>query len=159
MIIAPMQSLRINSSFQSWWTRLVTFSLATLAAASVGYWVLKWPTPASPMRAALPGPTAPAVDSAKVAQLLGASSASATLTPNPSSKYKLLGVIASGSKTGSALISIDDLPARPYRVGERLADDLLLQAVQIHSVTLAVDMLGAGSITLALPPLPGAITP
>jgi len=138
---------------------LVTFLFAALAAASVGYWVLKWPAPASPMRAALSEPTAPSLDSAKVAQLLGASSGSADPTPNASSKYKLLGVIASGTKNGSALISIDGQPAKPYRVGERLADDLLLQSVQARSAMLAADAQGTGTVTLALPPLPGATTP
>lgn len=153
-----MQSLRLHSLPHPWFTGLVTFALAALAAASVGYWALKWPAPATPLQAEVSEPAVRSIDSAQVAQLLGATSASASAAPtlNLPSKYKLLGVIAVGPHGGSALIAIDGLPPKPYRVGDHLTDDLLLQSVQARSATLAASMQGAGTFTLELPSLFGA---
>lgn len=155
MIIAPMQSLRLDSPPRPWWTRLVTLLLATLAAASVGYWVLQWPAPAPPLRTAVPDAASNTIDSAQVARLLGAAANSTAPAANPASSYKLLGVIASGSQHGSALIAVDTQPAKPYRVGEHLSENLLLQSVQARRVTLAADAQGTGAVTLELPALPG----
>ena len=157
-----MQSLSLQTPPNAWLLRLVTFFLAALAAASVAYWVLKWPAPVSTVRAMAPEPVSAAIDTSKVARLLGANPDAAAGAPgapaptvNAQSKYKLLGVIAQGSRGGSALIAINDEPAKPYRVGERLTDDLVLQSVKARSATLAPDMQGGGSVTLELPPLPG----
>lgn len=155
-----MHSLSLHSTPNLWLTRLVTLLLAALAAASVGYWVLKWPVPDATQRVAAPEPTAPAVDAAKVARLLGAGpGTSTTAAPSASllmaAKYKLLGVMAHGSRSGSALIAVDGKPAKPFRVGEAVADGLLLQSVKARSVTLGPDKTGAGSVTLELPTLPG----
>ena len=160
MIIAPMQSLRLQSTPNRWLTRLVTLFLAALAAASLGYWVLKWPTPPATQRVAAPdAPTVP-VDAAKVARLLGAGpGTTTTAAASPSvlmaAKYKLLGVMAQGAHNGSALIGVDGKPAKPFRVGEAVADGLLLQSVKARSVALGPDKTGAASVTLELPPLPG----
>lgn len=160
MIIAAMQSLSLHSSPNPWLIRLVTFLLAALAAASIGYWVLKWPAPASTAQLALQDPATPPIDSTKIAQLLGANpgaTGAATQTPTTSaaSRFQLLGVIALGSRSGSALIAVDNAPAKPYRVGEPVTDDLLLQSVKARSITLAASLQGDGGITLELPPLPG----
>jgi general secretion pathway protein C len=153
-----MQSLSLHSSPNPWLVRLVTFILAAIAAASVGYWVLTWPTPTNPVRAMAPEPATPPIDTAKVALLLGANPGAAGAqapTVSAQSKYKLLGVIAEGARGGSALIAIDGEPAKPYRVGERLTDDMVLQSVKARSVTLTADSLGSGGVTLEMPPLPG----
>ena len=160
MIIRHMQSLSLHSSLSPWLVRLVTFLLAALAAASLSYWVLKWPEPDRAVRATAFEPAIPAIDSAKVARLLGANpNAAGTSAQAPiasaSSKYKLLGVITQGTNGGSALLAIDGEPAKPYRVGQRLTDDLVLQSVKSRSATLAADMQGTGAVTMELPPLPG----
>lgn len=155
MIIALMQSLSLHSSPNPWLVRLVTFVLAALAAASVGYWVLKWPAPASTVRAMAAEPATAPIDTAKVALLLGANPGALAPTVSTPSKYKLLGVIAEGAHGGSALIAIGDEPAKPYRVGERLTDDMVLQSVKPRSATLTADSLGSGGVTLEMPPLPG----
>ena len=156
-----MQSLSLQSSPNPWLLRLVTFLVAAMAAASVGYWALKWPAPASSVRAMAPEPVRTPIDTAKVARLLGANpnaSAAGAQPPVTSAqaKYKLQGVIALSTRGGSALIAINDEPAKPYRVGERVSDDLLLQSVKARSATLANNLQGSGSVTLELPPLPGA---
>jgi general secretion pathway protein C len=158
MIIAAMHSLSLHSSPNPWLIRLVTFLLAALAAASLSYWVLTWPAPTA-ARALTPEPAAPAIDTAKVAQLLGANPNAAgpqAATVSAPSKYKLLGVIAEGAHGGSALIAIDSEPAKPYRIGEHLSDTLVLKSVKARSVTLAAGLQDNGGITLELPPLPGA---
>ena len=160
MIIAPMQSLSLHSTPNPWLTRFATFLLAALAAASVGYWVLKWPVSAGTAQLAAPEPVAPPIDTLKVARLLGANPDVAGAggqkpAVSAASRYKLSGVISLGASKGSALIAIDDQPAKPFRVGDRLTDELLLQTVQARSVTLATDRQVHGSITLELPPVPG----
>ena len=160
MIIAAMQSLSLHSTPNPWLTRFVTFLLAALAAASVGYWVLKWPMPAGTAQLAAPLPVTEPIDTAKVAGLLGANPDAAGAggqqpAASAATRYKLSGVIALGASKGSALIAIDDQPAKPFRVGDRITDDLLLQTVHAGSVTLATDRQGHGSITLELPPMPG----
>ena len=156
-----MQSLSLHSPQNPWLTRLVTFLLAALVAASVGYWVLKWPTQPTATRLPVAEPAAPVIDPAKVALLLGAQpDTSAADAPAPAlniqSKYKLLGVIAQGGQRGSALIAIEGQPAKPYRVGDALADNLVLQAVKARSATLATDLRSPTGVTLELPALPGA---
>jgi general secretion pathway protein C len=141
-----------------WQSRAVTFLLAATAAASVAYWVLKWPAPNGTLRTTTAEPSAPPIDSAKVAQLLGANPVGAS-APTPSvaaaSRYKLIGVIAQGQQSGSALIAIDGQPAKPYRVGDAVGDDLVLRSVKAKGATLGASKQGAGSVTLELPPLPG----
>lgn len=161
MIIAPMPSLSNPSSINPWLPRLVTLLLATLTAASVGYWVLKWPTPTSPSLTDVPAPQTAQVDTTKVAQLLGAAADTGLVvgqTPalSAASRYQLVGVIALGYHNGSALIAVDGQPAKPFRVGEHLADDLMLQAVNGRSATLAADRNSKEGIILELPLMPGA---
>lgn len=144
-----------------WRPRLVTFLLAALATASVGYWVLKWPAPTSTAKVTVPEPVTQPIDTAKVARLLGANPDAAGMggqkpAVSAASRFKLSGVIALGASQGSALIAIDGQPAKPFRVGDHLTDELLLQTVHARSVTLAADRQGRGSITLELPPVPGA---
>jgi len=153
-----MQSPSLSPSPNPWLVRLVTFVLAALAAASVAYWVLKWSAPTSPARQA-PIELAPtSIDSAKVARLLGANPNAAAPVPvsNALSKYKLVGVIAQGGHSGSALIAIDGQTAKPFRVGESVADQLVLQSVTARSAALGAAPDGSTSLTLELPPLPGS---
>jgi general secretion pathway protein C len=139
-----------------WPARLSTFVLAALAAASVVYWGLRWSEPISSPRANSDGFSQRPVDTGRIAQLLGAS---ATPANGPAviatTQYKLLGVIAGakGRGIGSALIAIDSEPAKPYKVGDRLSDDLLLQSVTARGATLAPGMQEPASVELELPPL------
>lgn len=153
-----MQSSSLRPPSSPWVIRLVTFLWAALAAASAGYWALMWPAAPDTTRIHTPEPVAPPIDTTKVAQLLGANPGTAGV-PSASvviaSKYKLLGVIAQGQRSGSALIAIDGQPAKPYRVGERVADDLVLQSVKARSITLGAGAPGSQDLVLELPPLAG----
>ena len=140
-----------------WPARLSTFVLAALAAASVVYWGLRWSEPISTPRANGDGFSQRPIDTIRVAQLLGASATPANAAPavNAAGQYKLLGVIAGakGRGFGSALIAIEGEPAKPYKVGDRLSDDLLLQSVTARGATLAPGMQEPASVELELPPL------
>jgi hypothetical protein len=44
---------------------------------------------------------------------------------------------------------------KPYRVGDPVADGLVLQSIKARSVTLGPEGSASGALTLELPPLPG----
>ena len=141
-----------------WPARLSTFALAALAAASVVYWGLRWSEPLSPPQAGSDWSGPRPIDSARIARLLGASATpvsdgAAAPAVNVASNYKLEGVIAQKRGIGSALIAIGDDKAKPYKVGDRLSDDLVLQSVSARGATLAASMDATASIELELPPL------
>ncbi len=161
MIISRMQSLPHPSSNNLWLIRLLTFLLAALAAASAAYWGLKWPGTVAPTHNNLVAPPAQTIDSAKIAQLLGArQTGDAAATASVQTSYKLLGVIAQGGpgatgERGSALIAVEGASAKPYRIGDTVAEGLVLQSVKARSAGLAPSLQDAATITLELPPVPG----
>jgi general secretion pathway protein C len=143
-----------------WRTRFVTFLLAAIAAASASFWMLKWPVPSRLLSAPVLANTPLAIDVSKVASLLGAKpNATEIGQSNPvaslQSRFKLLGVIAQGEAGahGSALIAVDGAPAKPYRVGQVVVDNVALQSVTAGSAALAAPGQPQGSITLSLPVL------
>jgi len=149
----------------AWPARLTTFVLAALAAASLGFWVLAWPTaPRTPVPdTAYVKP--PSLNATQVADLLGAR-ASDTQTAqrgtagSSTAGLKLVGIIATANPnrqgaTGSALIAVEGAPARPYRVGQTVTANLTLQSVQAHSVALSAQTGSSTPLTLELPPPPG----
>ncbi|MDO8279907.1 MAG: type II secretion system protein N [Burkholderiaceae bacterium] len=138
---------------QSTWTvRGLSFALWAFAVGSATYWLMGLTTPAAPPPAAPPAYQAAPVDALALARLLGAGAAPAASAQPAASRFALLGVIASRSRRGAALIAIDGKPARPYRVGSRLEEGLILKSVGPRRAVLAgVD--GEPSITLDMPPL------
>lgn len=145
-----------------WPARLSTFLLAALAAASLVYWGLRWSEPASTLRAGSDWSNPRSIDTGRVAQLLGATAAPANSDGdddpvNASSQYKLLGVIAQGLSGGfgSALIAMNDEKAKPYKVGDRLSDALVLQSVSARGAALGPSLQAPASVTLEVPPLAG----
>jgi len=144
-----------------WWLRIATFSLAALAAASATYWVLKWQAtvPAS-LTAAMVYTAPPAADPQVVARLLGGgqTGVSAKLVSSAASHFKLSGVLADRASSSYALISVDGKPAKPYRVGAHVNDDLVLHSVAARSASLATSLDAPVSVTLELPKLTQAQT-
>ncbi|MDO9196588.1 type II secretion system protein N [Rhodoferax sp.] len=142
-----------------WGLRIITFSVAALAAASATYWVLKWtaPAPARPGAAVnFAGPSQ--ADPQVVARLLGGgqtgvAAAQAVTIDTAASRFKLTGVVADRAKGGYALISVDGKPARPYRVGTLVDNALVLQSVAPRSAALAASADAPVSIILDLPKL------
>jgi general secretion pathway protein C len=132
--------------------------LAALAAGSTLYWVLKWPVSGSAAPQAVLGTESPPIDSDKIALLLGASQpadndSSQAEAVNVQTNFKLLGVIAQGSgrSGGSALIAVGEQPAKPFRVGQAVADGLVLHSVKPRAALLANSTSAPASVTLALP--------
>jgi general secretion pathway protein C len=141
-----------------WLLRLLTFLLAGLAAASSVFWVLHWPTRAASGQSLITTAPAVTIDSGKVAALLGAVEKGPVVAA--SSAYKLMGVIAEGGighqgSRGSALISVDGTSSKPYRVGDEVADGLVLQSVHARSVLLGHNGQAHDAVSLELPLLPG----
>jgi general secretion pathway protein C len=143
------------SNLQSKWTVAgATFALWALVAASAVYWGLKIATPSQPATAAATAVRAPApADPAAVARLLGASPAAAAApVVSLSSRFTLVGVVASRSNQGAALIAVDGRPAKPFRVGSAIDEGLVLQSVGARRATLAASREGPPVLTLELPP-------
>jgi general secretion pathway protein C len=149
----------VNFFNQSWRSGLATFCLAGAAAASLTYWTLQWPSAGHNTTVAAAQVTSATIDSGRLARLLGQAAAT---SPQPSAappvvaRFVLVGVIAQGSQRGSALIAVDGKPAKPFRVGETVADGQVLLRVKPRSVTLATDMAQDHGIDLALPQVNGA---
>lgn len=122
-----------------WFSRIVSFLLAALAAGSVAFWALKWSNPMTPANATAVQLQAPvAADTATVAKALGGGPAAPTAaTPLASSRFVLVGVLAGKSQEGAALIAVDGKPAKPVRVGGNVGDDWTLRSVQTRRAVLA----------------------
>jgi general secretion pathway protein C len=101
------------------------------------------------------------VDSAAVAQMLGAVSTQAVVaaTPDAASRFALQGVVADTDQQGAALIAVDGKPARPFRVGAKVVDGYVLQSVGTRAATLGASVDAAPAFTLQLPVRPLAANP
>jgi len=151
MIIANMHM----TAWKPWMPRLAAFGVALLLAASVVFWVLRWPVaasgPALPLLAS--SDEVPAADAAKLARLLGADAAPSALAaaPDATSRFRVAGVVALGGGKGVALLSVDGKPAKPYRIGAQVEEGWVLQSVAQRSVSLGADASGPVRLQLELP--------
>jgi len=147
--------MRINPH-SVWWPRLVTFALAALAAGSAVYWGLRWPATGSVLPVAANVEESVPQDGQALARLLGQAAAGATAGPAPTAagRYQLTGVLAGPGSAGSALISIDGEPAKPYRVGSLVVDNLFLKSVSGRRAVLAAGAANAQpALTLEMKPV------
>jgi general secretion pathway protein C len=145
-----------NASHRStitWTLRLFTLLIWLLVGLCAAYWAYKFVT-TKPVEAtaALAAP-AVVVDSKAVAKLLGATDNVATKAINTlaSTKFVLFGLANSVSGHGVALIALDGKPAKPYRVGSAVADDLVLKSISKTGVILATTLKAPDGVTLELP--------
>jgi general secretion pathway protein C len=90
-------------------------------------------------------------DPAAVARLLGAAAPAATAAPVAASRFVLLGVMASPSSRGAALIAIDGKPGRAFRVGSKVDEGLVLEAVEPRKARLAQATGTGESMVLEMP--------
>lgn len=148
----------LTSSPAAWTVRGATFALWALAAGSAAFWGLQ--LGGTPQRGAGPVPPQRAVataDPAAIARLLGSTPAAVALAApaaSLASRFQLVGVVAGvRSGGGAAVLSVDGRPARPYRVGARIDEGLVLRSVQGRSATIAATSDGPALLTLELPPL------
>ena len=144
--------------------RLFAFVIWAALTASVVAWALRLGAGTRPVPAHAVVVGDNASGGADLTRLLGAeapvASAAAPQTPS-SSRLKLLGVVAASSnfamQTGLALIAIDGKPARPYRVGGMVEQDLVLLEVRQRSASLG-PVRGPASVKLEMPPRVAAAT-
>ena len=66
-------------------------------------------------------------------------------------RFVLTGVVADRHRSGAALIAVDGKPARPFRLGAVVADDLTVQSLEPRRVQLGVGASGAAALVLELP--------
>lgn len=137
--------------------RLVAFVVWAAIAACAAYWGLRlWVTP-RPVPSQAQSVSMSAAQRGDIGRLFAVAP---TTTAGPSepalaARFKLVGVMApkdaeSGREQGIALISIDDKPPRAYRVGARVDQSLVLQAVAKRSASIGPAK-GATSVQLELP--------
>ena len=144
----------VSNSHNRWAVAGATFVLWGLVAASAVYWGMKLATrPAAFAPAPLANRAPPAADPAAVARLLGASPAAAAPLPSLASRFTLVGVVASRSNRGAALIAVDGKPAKPFRVGAAVNEGLVLKSVESRRAVLAASADGPPVLTLDLPPV------
>jgi general secretion pathway protein C len=87
---------------------------------------------------------------AELARVLGAprpTLAGAAL--GPTERFNAIGVMASASGQGVALVSVDKQPARPFGVGASIAPGFVLKSVSQREIKLADSV--QGEVTLPLP--------
>ena len=138
-----------------WAPQLTTFVLAVFAAASMTYWGLTWSTSAELSSTPVEWVDAVPGDTQALVRLLGGapSPSMASASPSASSRFVLLGVLAGRGPGGAALIAVDGKPAKPYRVGSRVADKLVLQSVLGRQAVLAASDNASPPLTLEMRPL------
>lgn len=91
-----------------------------------------------------------------MARILGGGVAAtpSAAAPSTASRLTLVGVVADPSSGGVALISVDGKPARPFAVGAKVDDRLVLQSVTGRRAVLSADRNGPVEVMLELPALP-----
>jgi general secretion pathway protein C len=149
-----MTTAILKSDANSWTLRLFTLLVWLLVGLCTAYWAFKFVT-TTPVEAtaALATPTV-VVDSKAIAKLLGATDnvakQPATIAA-ASTKFVLFGLAATAGGKGYALIALDGKPARPYRVGSLVADDLVLKSISKTGVVLAASLTADDGVSLELP--------
>jgi general secretion pathway protein C len=143
----------VNNLDSRWSVAGATFALWALVAASAVYWGMKFTTPTGGAGMAVASRNTAQTDPAAIARLLGAGPAAASTAPvaSLSSRFVLVGVVASASHQGAALIAVDGRPPRPYRVGAALDEGIVLQSVAGRRAVLAASSNGPPVLTLELP--------
>jgi general secretion pathway protein C len=109
------------------WPGLLSALAWAAAASSVVYWVLLLSAPKTlPVMGLSSPPAVQSQSTPSVAKALGGAAAVPQAPVQNSAQYKLLGVIASGTGQGSALIAVDGQPPKAFRVGQDVNEGLKL---------------------------------
>ena len=144
----------MSTLFESKWSpRVVTALISLLALGSTTYWVQSFSADRS---LAPPAPTVETtvlIDSATVALLLGAKNPTGVVQASLASRFVLRGVVASYPAGSAALISVDGKPAQPFRVGQSVAENLVLQSVVGRTAVLGAEIGGSSLVALDMPAL------
>jgi general secretion pathway protein C len=150
-----MLQISIASKSTHFWPSAWAALLGCAAAASVVFWVLNFPSGMAVQGLPLAQSTGPATgpSSVHMAKALGVQAALPQLPTQNSAQYKLMGVIASITGQGSALIAVDGMPPKAFRVGEEVN-----QGLQLFSLSAKQARLKSNGRELLLD-LPGITAP
>ena len=142
----------VTNTDSRWAVRLATLAFWLLAGASVVYWGLRLSAPAPGLPVPAVAAPLPVPDAQALARLLGVVDANAPAAPvvaSVASRFALIGVLAGRSSgAGAALIAVDSLPAKPFRVGAQVDAGLVLQSVGLRQARLGAALGGPTSVTL-----------
>lgn len=130
-------SLRPLSSemYKAWLPGALTAGLWAGAAAGVFYWGVQLTAP--PQTLALQAVAAAESRGPSTTHVANALGQTAPVQATPvSTQFKLLGVMASASGHGSALIAMDGLPPQAYRVGQKVHEDWTLLSLTSRQAKL-----------------------
>lgn len=149
MIIVGM----VSNPGNRWAVAGGTFVLWGLVAASAVYWGMKLGSARDVGSVAPPAVAIAPPDPAAIARLMGSTPTAAAATPvaSLSSRFALLGIVADADGGGAALISVDGKPPKPYRVGAKIDEGLVLQSVQPKRAAIGTSMQPPPAVTLDLP--------
>jgi len=146
--------------------RLSAFVIWSLVAATGVFWALRLsasPPPVPPYAVAVGNAVAVRGDLSRLFGAPARAPSVAQATPEAPSRFKLVGVMAPGSRAaqaevgqGLALIAVDGKPAKPFAVGARLDSDLVLQSVGLRTAAIGTAQ-GTRSVLLELPALPAPV--
>ena len=148
----------VKNTDNRWPVRLATLALWLLAGASVVYWGLRLSAPAMGIPVPAVATPLPTPDAQALARLLGvvdADAPAAAPVASVASRFALVGVLAGRSSgAGAALIAVDSLPAKPFRVGAKVDAGLVLQSVGPRQARLGAALRGPTLVTLEVPARP-----
>ena len=142
-----------KSGSYSWTLRLFTLLIWLFVGLCAAYWAFKFATTKTiDATVASAAPTV-VTDSKAIGKLLGATDvvAAKSINTKASTKFVLFGLANSASGRGYALIALDGKPAKPYRVGSLVADELVLKSISKTGVLLATSLKATEGVTLELP--------
>jgi general secretion pathway protein C len=134
---------------------LATLLVWALVAYSAVVFVLRWDVDGNVINA----PSAvgqgqsqglPEVDALAVTKALGAAPAQSA-SASVASRFVLVGVMDGGPAQGVALISVDGKPAKPYRVGQSVSENLVVVATGPKKAELGPQVGASSTLVLELP--------
>ena len=146
-------SSRTDKLWPGAWAALLGF----VAAASVVFWVLKFPSGSglqsvpvvqSTGQATAASPQQPSIH---MARALGVQAPAPEVSIAQSSRFQLKGVVTGASGQGGALIAVDGQPPRAFMVGQSVTDGVVLQGLGPKQAQLGATVQGAALFSLSLP--------
>ena len=143
-----------------WLAGFSTLVVWAAAAAVVAYWALQFAGVSGPASQAPTVARSSAAEPtvADVQKALGAASAPTTAPTDAPSRFVLSGVVALNSGQGAALIAVDGQAPKAFKVGQSVADGLLLQSLGPRQARLAASVDGPALMTLEMPALAAPAT-
>ncbi len=147
-----MKIANAHAGTNTWTLRTFTFLVWVAVGLCAAYWAFKFVTTKPVEATAAMATPVVVVDSKAVAKLLGATdNIVAKSVSAPTVKLALFGLATTATGQGVALIATEDKPAKPYRVGAKVTDDLVLKSISKVDAVLAASITAPESQKLSLP--------